>query len=148
MAKFMKYNITDIPTEILVEEFKRRKQLNLIDNFKLELMEIRQLSKSKNLILAVEYDTTAGGDPDPQYGPWYTLGIIKGKKQIFKDFYYNSGIPYEKFQKFIPSCFSECMESTYEFNPPKGYKKNLRTSLDILKEAGYTLFRNITEECS
>lgn len=106
--------------------------------FNPELNKIKSLIKKQKLVCAVEYDLNP--HDDLKFGPYFTLGIIKNGK--FCDFYYNSDLEYEEFQKLIPSCFIEVQESTYELHAPE----SLNTGLDILKKAGYSKFEDITGE--
>lgn len=67
---------------------------------------------------------------------FYILGIIDTQGK-FLDFYYNSGLEYEEFQKFIPKEFSEASESVYEFSIKRHPGK---TAKEILEKYGYVEF--------
>src|SRR4051812_16332381 len=101
-------NLSKTSTKDLIAELTKREELGKIDKFAHELQTIKTRIKAKKLICACEYYQESY--PDFEEGNrvekkvWnYVLGIIKDGD--FKDYYYNSDMEYEEFQKLIPSCF-------------------------------------------
>ena len=133
----MKENLESISTKQLLAELNRRGE----DKNSNSTETIRKRIKTSKLTFAVEVNEDEG------YGVTYTLGVIKNGK--FLDFYYNSGMNHEEFQKFIPNNFHESCESTYEYHAPNAKKDkhgltipetNPSKALTVLKKAGYIQF--------
>lgn len=67
----------------------------------------------------------------------YELGIIDKKTDEFLDFYYSSGISYDRFANFIPNEFSEVYESAYEFRKTH----HNMTAQEVLEAHGYVEYK-------
>lgn len=134
----MKKDLSKISTESLIKELDSRTKK---DGRSVEAARISSKFRELKLVGAVEYEL----DLSRGYGPNFILGVLKSDK--FKDFYYNSGLEYEEFQKLIPAGFCESQESTYEFHDKKLKKQEeiVKSALLILSNCGYEYFKDITE---
>ena len=77
-----KVNLSGISSKELLEELNKRQENDSIEYIK------KKCSKRKDL--AVEYDRTSGYKNQPEF----IFGIMRNNE--FMDFYYNSGLIFEK----------------------------------------------------
>lgn len=121
-----KIDLSKIPLSKLLKEVNRRQPQ---DSFS----KIKRLARKNKLKLAAQL--TDGGYLEGM--PYIMLGIMNYDK--FCDFYYNSGLDYEEFQRYIPDKFHEVMESTYEYCPENNLNREeyVKEAFDILAKCGY-----------
>lgn len=132
-------NLSKIPTSELLAELDRRDKKSSINN----LSKIKRLSKKNNVTLGAQLIVDSNAYDDEM--PYIMLGVIDN--EIFKDFYYNSGLEYEEFNKYIPDNFHEACESTYEYHSGKNQSKDeyINEAFKILKKCGYVRLENFIE---
>ncbi len=130
-----KNNLSEISTQVLIDEIHRRKAADHLLFCKSAVSKYKK--RNPKIKFGCEYSRW---DDFGIYKYDFTLGIVKNGK--FLDFYYNSGLGYENFQKFIPPGFAECSESTYELSRRT---ENKEAAIDLLKECGYSWFEEIEE---
>lgn len=113
----MKNTLKNIPTEKLYAEIARREKEGSLSKLDKELAEI----KTKNI------KGYATSDAIVQYhfneiDDWPEFGFFFiGNSGRLIDFYYGEDehkLSRDEWQEFIPSCFSESMENSYEYNGP------------------------------
>lgn len=107
-----------------------------------EYAKIKNLAKKNKLKLAAQLTD----DGYKEGMPYIMLGVL-GKKGEFLDFYYNSGLGYEKFQQYIPPGFHECMESTYEFGVGEKLSREeyIKVAFEVLDKCGYVRLEDFVE---
>ena len=110
-----------------------------------ECAKIKGLAKKNKLKLAAQLIIPSKEPPYPSLS-YITLGILD-KRGKFKDFYYNSGLEYEIFQKYIPPNFAEAMESTYEYHSGRTLTEEqyIKEAFDVLEKCGYKRIEDFEE---
>lgn len=124
-----KTDLSKIPLSRLLKEVNRRKPSKVS-----EYIEIKSLAAKNKIKLAAQLSDDGYSDEMP----YIMLGILE--KGEFKDFYYNSGLEYGKFQRYIPEKFGEVCESTYEYHSEKNLTREeyIKEAFYILGKCGYT----------